>query len=179
MDPISCPNCGARFPVSKFDEGERKQLQNQNSYESMIEEQGMLLKVQGYYQRHPEAEDQIKPDFLRMLESDDPRVHEQLCAGVPFDRIEFRDNSAPPPVDCPEDAEVVEYLRLNSFSLKGRLEFVSERVEQLAGSVGRVKCLHCSEGKLRVRPEDWVRLPSPTRSCGTGRSGTDWMMTET
>lgn len=162
MDPISCPSCGARFPVSKFDEADRAHLSDQRTYDTMLDEQQMLLRVQSYYHRHPQVEGQIEPDFMRMLSSDDPHIQEQLAAGVPFDRIAFQDASAiAPPVESPEDAEVVEYLRHNSFDLRARLEFVSERVADLAKSVRKVACLHCVEGALRVRTEDWNAFTGP------------------
>jgi hypothetical protein len=89
MDPVVCGSCGTRLPVSSLTEDDYRALHDQHHYQGFAEELRMLLKVQEYYRRHPDAEGCIKPHFVRVLESDDPKVMERLCAGVPFDQIEL------------------------------------------------------------------------------------------
>lgn len=154
MDPVVCSSCGARFPVSGLTEGVRHALQNQHFHQGFVEELRMLRKVQDFYRRNPDAEGRIKPHFERLLESNDPEVMDRLWAGVPFDQIEPPLEHLPG-VDGEADREVVEYLRHNTFSLGPRLEFVSQEVDRLQGSVGAVVCPQCRIGRLQVRPEDW------------------------
>lgn len=159
MDPIVCNSCGARFSVDSLTQDDIQSLDDQHSYEELSDELRMLRRVQEYYRRHPDAEGRIKPHVDRLLHSDDPGVREQFLAGVPFNEIEL------PPVQLPktwlageEDLEVVEYLQCHSFSLGPRLEFVSDDVERLRESVGKVSCSQCPTGQLRVPAEDWYEF---------------------
>src|SRR5262249_7413490 len=143
------------FPVSGLTEDDCRALHGQHYYQRFAEELRMLRKVQEYYRRQPDSEGRIKPHFARLLESDDSEVKERLCAGVPFDEIEL------PPEPLPaasaggeEDREFVDYLRHNHFSLSPRLEFVSQEVARLQGSVGAVACPQCRVGRLHVPPEN-------------------------
>lgn len=95
----------------------------------------MLLRVQDYYRRYPDAEGRSKPYFARLIEL----PPEQLPAAVGGE----------------QDREVVEYLRHHSFSLGPRLAFVTQKVAQLQGSVGAVSCPRCQTGRLHVPPENW------------------------
>jgi hypothetical protein len=81
---------------------------------------------------------------------------ERLCAGVPFDQIELPpEQLSVAPADVGEDSEVVEYLRHHDFALGPRMEFVSQGVARLKGSVGAVPCPRCQVGRLHVSPGDW------------------------
>jgi hypothetical protein len=156
MDPVACDSCGGRFPVSNLTEDDCHALSDQHSYQGFAEELRMLLKVKGYYRRHPDAEGRIKPHFARLLASDDPEVKDRLYAGVPFDQIELPPEELPAAmVSGEEDREVVEYLQHNDFSLGPRLEFVSQEVARLQKSVRRVSCPRCQVGRLHVPPENW------------------------
>src|SRR5262245_16660912 len=95
MGPVVCSSCGARFPVSSLTEDDRSALTDQHYYEEFADELRMLLKVQAYYRRHPEAEGRIKGKIARLLESDDPGVRDRLSAGVPFDHIELPPEQLP------------------------------------------------------------------------------------
>ncbi|MEX2122245.1 MAG: hypothetical protein WD847_21880 [Pirellulales bacterium] len=154
MDPVVCDSCGSRFSVKDLTEDHYGALDDQHYYQEFAEELRMLLKVKQFYRRHPEAEGRIRPHFQRVLESDDPEVMESLCAGRPLDEIEL------PPEELPlalaeDEAEVVEYLRHNGFSLGPRMRFVSEEVARLAGCVRFVACPRCEMGRLHVPPENW------------------------
>ncbi|HZU38906.1 MAG TPA: hypothetical protein VFA18_23465, partial [Gemmataceae bacterium] len=136
--------------------GDHDALYNQHYYEVFSEELRMLLKVQQYFRRHPDAKGCITPHFARVLASDEWEVREQLLAGVPFDEIEL------PPEQLPstwrhtrEDAEVLEYLHTNHFALEPRLKFVVEEVERLIRSERTARCSCCHDGLVRVAPEDW------------------------
>jgi hypothetical protein len=159
MNPVVCDSCGARFPVSVLTEDDCRTLHDQHYYQGFAEELRMLRKVQEYYRRHPDAEGRIKPHFARLLESDNPEAIERLCAGIPFDQIELPPEQLPvASVGGEEDREVVEYLLHNDFSLGPRLEFVSQEVARLQGSVRAVSCPWCRVGRLHVPPEDWDKF---------------------
>jgi hypothetical protein len=156
MGPVVCGSCGARFPVSGLTEGAYRALHDEHYYQEFAEELRMLVKVQEYYHRHPQAEGRIKSPLARVLESDDPGVIDRLCAGVPFGQIDLPPEQLPPDwQDVGEDREVVEYLRHHDFALGPRLQFVSQEVARLEASVGAVSCPHCKVGRLHVPPEDW------------------------
>jgi hypothetical protein len=156
MDPVVCDSCGVHFPVNALTEDDYRALHDQHYYQGFAEELRMLLKVQEYYRRHPEAEGRIKPHFVRLLESDEPEVMERLYTGVPFDQTDLPSEQLPAAwVDVKDDWEVVEYLHHHQFALNPRLEFVSQEVARLKGSVGAVRCPRCQEGRLHVPPEDW------------------------
>src|ERR1051325_11564149 len=121
MDPVVCGSCGATFPVSILTEEHYRVLKDQHYLEEFADELRMLMKVQEYYCRHPEAEGRIKSDFSRLLESDDPEVQQRLCDGVPFDQIELPPDTLPEGfVDGEADLEVVKYLRQGEFTLGPR-----------------------------------------------------------
>jgi hypothetical protein len=156
MDPVTCGACGKRFPVDGLTTDQRRALEDEHYHDELAEELRMLEKVTAFYCRHPDAEGRIKPDFLRAMDSEDPAVQEQVWSGVPFNRIQL------PPEELrsewtadPNDAEVMEYLRHNSFVLDGRMQSVSEQIEQRKGSVGLVPCPDCQVGRLYVAAEHW------------------------
>lgn len=136
MDPVVCDSCGSRFSVKDLTEDDYGALDDQHYYQEFVEELRVLQKVKQFYRRHPEAEGRIRPHFQRLLESDDPEV---------IDTVAFAE----------DEAEVVEYLRHNGFSLGPRMRFVSEEVARLEGSVGVVACPRCEMGRLQVPPENW------------------------
>jgi hypothetical protein len=163
MDPVSCGSCGARFPVDGLTEEDRQSLHDQHYYREFAEELRMLLKVQGFFRRHPQAEGRIKSPLALLLESEDPEVKDPLWAGVPFDQIELPPEELPEAwTDGEEDREVVEYLRRHDFVLGPRMQFVSQEAARLKDSAGAVPCPRCQAGRLHVLPEDWNEF------CGDG-----------
>jgi hypothetical protein len=147
MDPVVCDSCGASIAFKDLTEDDRRALEDQHRYQNLASELQMLLKVQDYYKRHPNAETQIKPHFLRVLESNNPAVKGRLCAGVPFSEIDLPPEELPiGSLDTSEDAEVVEYLQHHHFALGPRMEFISQEVARFKSSVPPVKCPRC-QGK--------------------------------
>jgi hypothetical protein len=159
MDPVVCDACGTRFPVTALTEDNRHVLEDQHAFQESVKELQMLLKVQEFYRRYPEAEGRIQPYFVRLLESDDPEVSESLKAGVPFDQIELLSDQLPAAwMNREEDREVVEFLRHNDFTLGPRLEGVSQEVARLKDAVEKVPCPLCQVGSLYVPSEDWAEF---------------------
>jgi hypothetical protein len=162
MDLVVCRSCGARFPVNALTEEDNRAIYAQRSYERLAEELRMLLKVQAYYRRYPQAEGKIKPDMIRLLDSDDPEVLEKLRAGVPLDQIEAPlEEPFPASGDAAEDAEVVEYLKHHSFSLGPRLEFVAKRVAELKNFARAAACPRAKRGGRYVPGGAWAQYPAP------------------
>lgn len=116
----------------------------------------MLLKVKDFYRRHPEAVGKIKSDLESLLESNDSSVVEKMCDGVHFDEIEIPIASTGlSPESEARETEVIQYLRTNTFSLDGRLEFVDECVKRYQALPKEVRCHRCESGLLRLDPELW------------------------
>jgi hypothetical protein len=155
MDPVLCGSCGARFPVKDLTEDDYRLLREQYYYHKFAEELKMLLKVQEYYRRHPEAEGQTKTYIDRLLESDDPEVIEKLCTGVPFDQIELPPEQ--PPVASADMSEYPSWCCMypTTSALGPRMSFVSQEVARLEDSVGAVPCPRCNVGRLYVPSENW------------------------
>jgi hypothetical protein len=156
MDPVVCDSCGARFPIKDLTVNDCLAIQDQHVYQELAEELRMLLKVQDYYKRHPNAKGRIKPHFIRLVDSNDPAVKKRFWDGVPFDEIEL-----PPEVlskssvETSEDLQVVKFLRHHHFALAPRIEFVSQHVVRLKGSVRAVSCPRCQAGRPHVPPDHW------------------------
>src|SRR5262245_31909767 len=111
MDPVLCRACGSRFPVKGISESDSQHLLRRYYYQEFGDELAILLKVQAFYRRHPEAEGRIKTKLTRLLESKDPQITERLFGGVPFDEIDLPPDPVPAAwLDSAEGQEVVDYL---------------------------------------------------------------------
>ncbi len=155
-DPVFCSSCSARFPVERFETEAYEDLQKRHHYEGCCDELQMLQKVGRFYERHPEAVDRIRPDFVDMLESDDPKIIDQLCDGVPFAQIKLP--SQPSPVVgtiTEEDAEAIAYLENAYFDFTGRFQSIVEVVAKGEGSFRVVNCPECAAGELRLDDRYW------------------------
>jgi hypothetical protein len=156
MDPVVCDSCNARFSVNDLTQDDGRALEDQHYYQHFAEELRMLLKVQDFYRRHPNAEGLIKSHIARLLESSDPAVVERLCDGIPFGEIEIPLDELSIGSDVTgEDSEVVKHLRHNDFALAPRMEFVSQQIARLKALVRAVGCPRCQVGRLHVLPEEW------------------------
>jgi hypothetical protein len=148
--PVVCAQCGATYRARDFTDQEMNLLENQHDYHGFCEELGWLRRVEAFYQRHPNVARKVKPHFMRVMESDDPLVQEQIAAGVPFSEIALPSE----PTDHPhpwseEDQAVNEYLKHNYCDPYGRRRFVEERIEELHSLVetSSVACPACG-GKV-------------------------------
>ncbi len=100
----------------------------------------------GILERHPDYEDRIKPHFMMVLDSDDPKVQEDMIAGVPFDEIPLPEVAQPvEPNWTAEDRDVIDYLRHHHFSLQPRMKGVQETIQRLKPIVTTksVSCPQC------------------------------------
>lgn len=156
VDPIVCVSCGERVAVEQISEDDYQALIDMHYWQKFREELEMLLRVSDFYKRHPSAEGKIKPHFGRLFDSDDPEVIEQLRSGKPFDQIRLPPDLLPLPEESyTTDAEVIDYLRHNTFSLGPRLNFVREQVNRLEGNLSPVACPSCRSGWFRLGPDNW------------------------
>lgn len=83
-----------------------------------------------------------------VLDSHDPKVQEDMMAGVPFDEIELPSHGLPLEEEREwsiEDLEVIDYLRHHHFSLPQRMKCVQESIERLKPVVETesVSCAAC------------------------------------
>lgn len=170
MDPVRCNSCGTRVPVEALTVDDRRALTDQHYCQVFEEELRMLVRVEDYYRRHPGVEGTIKPHFASLLESDDPEVVSRLCSGVPFDQILLPTVLPEPPVDGPEDAEIVDYLQHHHFELRPRMESAAESIAEFHGAVGTVPCVpcpRCRNGSLDVPTDEWDAFATATNDIIT------------
>jgi hypothetical protein len=177
MDPIVCASCGVRFPVNTITTEQRSALKEQYYYQLFDQELQMLRKVEAFYHRHPSAVGRITNPIDRAMFSTDPTIRAKLMDGVPFDKLDLPAETLPPEWSATEeDAEIVEYLKHHNFDLQGRMGCVSEKIGELKGAVGIVKCPSCSVGTLQVNPEDWDEF---TKDSAVTWYWPDWHSFET
>jgi len=156
---LTCNSCGVSLTVRDFSAAELSTLEKHHLFEKLCIEANWLKRVAAFYRRYPDIEDRIKPQFLAVLESDDPEVQEELCAGVPFAEIQLPLQNSTPIEKLrdwsAEDLQVIEYLRSHSFSLPRRMKFVNELIDnqRLNADVVVLKCRACSNQFIGA-PED-------------------------
>lgn len=154
---ICCPSCQTEYPIRTFSDEKIQILENRHYYREACEEMNWLERVAEFYRRYPDAEGRIKPHFLWLLDSGDPKVREELNAGVPFNEIELPPGAAPLPVHdwTDEDLKVIEYLQHNDFSLQFRMRGVLESIKlfQHRSEAAFVPCPACG-AKLLPTPEE-------------------------
>lgn len=152
-ESIECPSCRAARRVRDFPADDIRILEDEHNYKQACEELAWLLRVAAFYERYPDMEGAIEPDFMLLFDSEDERVEAELNAGVPFSDIEPPAGDAAPIEKSrswsAEDREVIAYLRVTSFSVVPRMKFVQDRVETLRPIVRlqSVACPACG-GKL-------------------------------
>jgi hypothetical protein len=152
---VQCEKCHRSFKVKEFSDPDRDLLEEQASLQELEDELKWLARVGEFYKRHPDQKNEIKLDIMRILESRDPHVQEQMCEGVPFDEIFLL--AEPLPEDrawSSEDREVIDYLKHNQFDFDARLSFVRQRLQDGADTVlnRHVLCPHCS-GRIRIQSQ--------------------------
>lgn len=150
-ESLECGRCHSLLGIKDFSDEDIQILEDHHYYREACDELSWLRRVASFYERHPDYVDRIKPHFLMVSDSDDPRVQEEMWAGVPFDEIELPVGEIPAaPTDCSaEDLAVIEYLRHNYFSLQPRMTGVLESIERLKPIVATtwVSCPKCG-GRL-------------------------------
>jgi hypothetical protein len=149
--PAACGSCGHRLPFERIAEQFYGVLLEAYYFQHFSEELRMLNKVADFYRRNPSSEGAIQPHAMRVLQSRDPKVRKKLFENVPVAQIKLPPAREPPlEAQHPDDQEVIEYLRHNSFNLGGRLQFVTEQVERTKGAVDQVSCPRCRAGRMRL-----------------------------
>jgi hypothetical protein len=130
---VACGTCHSSHRVREFSDEDIRILEDHHYYREACDELIWLRRVAAFYERHPDYQDQIKPHFLMVLDSDDPKVQEEMMAGVPLDEI-----SLPPEMSQPlepdwsaEDRAVIDYLRHHHFSLESRMKGVEDSIDRL------------------------------------------------
>ena len=148
---VECGRCHTSHRIKDFSEDEIQILEDHHDYREACHELAWLRRVDAFYERHPDYENQIKPHFLMVLDSDDPKVQEDMRAGVPLDEISLPAMSRSVARDwSAEDREVIDYLRHHYFSLQPRMKGVLESIDRLKPIVA-TKSLSCPScgGKLQ------------------------------
>lgn len=155
-ESVTCSDCRTSFRVKKFSDAEIAMLENHYYYHEAVDELSWLHRVAAFYERHPDRKGQIKPHFLNVMDSDDPKVQDDLIAGVPFDEIALPDDShaTDPPDWSNEDREVADYLRHHHFSLRHRMKAIEESIQRLEPEVKSksVTCPQCG-GRIETHNE--------------------------
>ena len=158
--PALCDVCGTRTPFADIPQDRYRLLLDDYYLHYFSAELRELEKVADFYRRNPSAKGRILTHADRVMESNDPKVMEQVADGVPFDEIEL-----PPEPDlqlespAPNDAEVIEYLKHNAFDLERRTAFVKGEIGDLSARVESVICTHCGQGRLHLLEEPHVATP--------------------
>jgi len=148
---VICIECNTSFRIKEFSEAEIAILENHHYYHEALDELVWLRRVADFYKRHPDREGKIKPHFVNVEDSDDPKVKDDLFAGVPFDEIALPEEPDPPEWST-EDREIADYLRHNYFSLKHRMKSTEDLVRQREPQARSqsVCCPRCG-GRIQAR----------------------------
>ena len=155
--PARCDSCGRLVPFGQLPDAEYLGLLMGSYVRGAADELDMLERVDEFYERNPHLIGRIVPHDDRVEASDDPEVIRQWTSGVPYDEIDLPPEPEPR-IESPRpgDAEVIEYLRQDSFDLVGRYASVRERIGQFRPNVRRVMCGECPSGELHlVAPPHW------------------------
>jgi hypothetical protein len=135
---VVCDRCGREYAVRQLPQADIARLAAAHRYREACDELRWMDRIAEFYRKYPELEDAIRPAFLDLLESTDPRIQDELAEGVPFDEIA-------PPVPAPalrdklpqmsaSELEVVDYLQHNYFSLAHRRPAVEQEVRDYSAS---------------------------------------------
>ena len=148
--PARCNKCRYQMPFAQIANADYRALLDNYYLGHFTEELRMLEKVDDFRERWGSgATTNIVPHFQRVLDSQDPDVQRKLAEGVAFDEIALP--PAPEPrANSPEDREVINYLKHNSFDLTARFQFVRERLSELRERASTVLCPRCAEGHLHL-----------------------------
>jgi hypothetical protein len=147
--PARCTACGYELPFREIPRDDYRALLDDHYVRIFMEELRMLEMVDDFRSRRGHEAANIVPHFRRVLDSDDPDVRRQLHEGVPFAEIRLPPDPAPR-LTHPDDREVIDSLRHNSFELVGRFKYVRQRLGELRATVRAVACPRCAEGSLRL-----------------------------
>ena len=149
--PAGCEQCAIRTPFDLIPPEQYRLLLDDYYVRSFEDELRMLEKVADFRRRNPEAFGKVMPHFKRVEASRDPHVLRLLADGVPYAQIELPPE---PPLQLespgPDDAEVIDYLKHNSFDLDGRMGFVKEQLAVRRPNVRPVTCSQCRQGWLHL-----------------------------
>jgi hypothetical protein len=165
--PVFCGACGEVFPLIEFSDSEYQALQDRLLLKGILNEIAVLLRIKDFFERNPVAEQKYKPSFIRIIESKDPKIREQLQSGMPFSHIESRlDSLELPQIDCMQtDREIIEYLTHSSFSLPHRLQSHIQLADRLTKEVPLILCPTCNQGDLNLDPKVWEKSGPPDGWC--------------
>ena len=148
-DLVACQECHSVYRLRESSEDEQDVLRKRRHYRESIDELKWLRRVAAFYDMYPDLNGRIKPHFMVVNESKDPRVREQLSSGLPYSEIEIPQNEIPMPKNrewSAEELEVIDYLRGHWFSLPHRMQGVQEAIECFEENLMRriVICPNCS-----------------------------------
>jgi hypothetical protein len=149
--PAGCEDCAIRTPFDLIPPEQYRLLLDDYYVRHFENELRMLEKVADFRRRNPQAFGKVMPHFKRVEASRDPRVQRQVANCVPYAQIKLPPE---PPLQlespAPDDAEVIDYLKHNSFNLDGRTGFVKERLAAMRPLVRPVTCSQCRRGRLHL-----------------------------
>src|SRR5262249_54081580 len=140
--PVFCGACGAVFPLTDLSDLEYQALQDRLLLKDILHEIAFLLRITDFFERNPGEEEKYKPSFIRIIESKDPKIRQQLQSGMPFSQIESSlDSLELPQIDCMQTGrEIIEYLTHSSFSLPHRLQSHIQLADRLTKEVPLILC---------------------------------------